>query len=89
METHPEVVEYCLQPLASERLSDALQQELAELTGSALIKSGARAGDLLVTTEARAKTVLIRCAATCPVKYIAIGPAVAHIEGHIIFAGRS
>jgi hypothetical protein len=34
MENHPEVVEYCLQPLASERLSDALQQELAVLPGN-------------------------------------------------------
>ena len=34
VENHPEVVKYCLQPLASERLSDALQQELAVLTGS-------------------------------------------------------
>ncbi len=59
---------------------------LLRLPGSALIKSGARAGDLLVATEASAQTVLIRCAATCTVKYIAIGPAVAHTEGHIIFA---
>jgi hypothetical protein len=59
---------------------------MLRLPGSALIKSGARAGDLLVATEASAKTVLIRCAATCTVKYIAIGPAVAHAEGHIIFA---
>lgn len=62
---------------------------LLRLPGSALIKSGARAGDLLVATEASAKTVLIRCAATCTVKYIAIGPAIAHTEGHIIFAGSS
>jgi hypothetical protein len=55
------------------------------LSGSALTKSGARAGDLLVATEGSAKTVLIRCAATCTVKYIAVGPAVAHIEGHIVF----
>jgi len=59
---------------------------LLRLPGSALIKSGARAGDLLVATEASAKTVLIRCAAACTVKYIAIGPAVAHTEGHILFA---
>jgi hypothetical protein len=34
VENHPEVVEYCLRPLASERLSDVLQQELAELSGN-------------------------------------------------------
>jgi hypothetical protein len=30
---HPEVEQYCLQPLASELLSDAIQQELAALEG--------------------------------------------------------
>lgn len=59
---------------------------LLRLPGSALMKSGARAGDLLVATEASAKTILIRCAATCTVKYVAIGPAIAHVEGHIVFA---
>jgi hypothetical protein len=34
VENHSEVVEYCLRPLASERLSDALQQELAVLSGN-------------------------------------------------------
>jgi hypothetical protein len=37
MENHPEVVEYCLQPLASERLSDALQEELAVLFGNSAV----------------------------------------------------
>jgi hypothetical protein len=37
MENHPEVVEYCLRPLASERLSDALQQELAVLSGESAV----------------------------------------------------
>lgn len=37
MENHPEVVEYCLQPLASERLSGALQQELAVLSGNSAV----------------------------------------------------
>jgi len=59
---------------------------LLRLPGSALIKSGARPGDLLVATEGSAKTILIRCAATCTVRYIATGPAAAHAEGHIIFA---
>jgi hypothetical protein len=34
VENHPEVVEYCLRPLVSERLSDVLQQELAALSGN-------------------------------------------------------
>ena len=37
VENHPEVVEYCLRPLASEYLSDALQQELAELSGNSSV----------------------------------------------------
>ena len=29
----------------------------------------------------------VRCAATCTVRYVAVGPAVAHAEGHVILAG--
>jgi NAD(P)-dependent dehydrogenase (short-subunit alcohol dehydrogenase family) len=32
VENHPEVVNYCLRPLASENLSDAIQQELAQIS---------------------------------------------------------
>jgi hypothetical protein len=57
------------------------------LTGSALKAAGARAGDLLVTTEAGALTDAVRCSARgCRVLFVAQGPAVAHIEGHIVFA---
>lgn len=59
---------------------------LLRLPGSALVKAGVRAGDLLVATEASAKTILVRCARTCTVRYIAIGPAISHVEGHISFA---
>ena len=34
VENHSEVVNYCLLPLASENLSDAIQQELAKLSGN-------------------------------------------------------
>jgi hypothetical protein len=34
---HPEVEQYCLRPLASELLSDVLQQELAELSGNSSV----------------------------------------------------
>jgi hypothetical protein len=34
VENHPAVVNYCLLPLASEKLSDAIQQELADLPGN-------------------------------------------------------
>lgn len=37
VENHPEVVEYCLRPLAKERLSDVLQQELAILSGNSAV----------------------------------------------------
>ncbi len=37
VENHPEVVEHCLRPLASEHLSEALQQELAELSGNSSV----------------------------------------------------
>jgi hypothetical protein len=56
---------------------------ILRLPGSELIKAGARAGDLLVATEASARTIIVRCAASCTVRYIAVGPAVTHAEGHI------
>jgi hypothetical protein len=58
---------------------------ILRLPGPELIKSGARAGDLLVATEASAQTIVIRCAASCTVRHIAAGPAITHAEGHIVF----
>ena len=58
---------------------------ILRLAGAELIKEGARAGDLVVATEASARTILVRCAGSCTVKYIAAGPAVTHAEGHIVF----
>lgn len=49
-------------------------------------RAGVRTGDLLVATEGGAKTIDVRCAATCTVRYVAAGPAIAHAEGHIVFA---
>jgi hypothetical protein len=46
----------------------------------------ARPGDLLVATESGARTIDVRCAASCAVRYLAAGPAIAHAEGHIMFA---
>jgi hypothetical protein len=37
---HPEVEQYCLQPLASQLLSDGLQEELADLTGGSPAATG-------------------------------------------------
>jgi hypothetical protein len=56
------------------------------LTGEVLIGAGVRAGDLLVATEGGADTIAVLCRRTCAVRLIADGPAVAHAEGHIVFA---
>ena len=55
------------------------------LPGSELISEGARPGDLLVASEGSAQTLLVRCASTCSLKYVAIGPSITHGEGHIVF----
>ena len=56
------------------------------LSAAELARAGIRAGDLLVATEGGAKTIDIRCTATCAIRYVAAGPAIAHAEGHIVFA---
>jgi hypothetical protein len=59
---------------------------LLRLSAAALARAGIRAGDLLVATEGGAQTIDVRCATTCTVRLVAAGPAVAHAEGHIVFA---
>jgi predicted small lipoprotein YifL len=59
---------------------------ILRLSAAALARAGIRAGDLLVATEGGAMTIDVRCAATCIVRFFAAGPAVAHAEGHIVFA---
>jgi len=56
------------------------------LSAAALARAAIRAGDLLVATEGGATTIDVRCANTCTVRLVAAGPAVAHAEGHIVFA---
>lgn len=58
---------------------------ILRLPGPELIKAGIRPGDLLVATEASARTIAVRCASSCTVRYIAAGPAISHAEGHIAF----
>ncbi len=54
---------------------------------TALRGAGVSSGDLLVATEGGALTDAISCGASkCRVRKIAVGPAVAHLEGHIAFA---
>ena len=59
---------------------------ILQLSAAQLAQAGIRAGDLLIATEGGAKTIDIRCAATCTVRYVLAGPAIAHAEGHIVFA---
>jgi hypothetical protein len=47
-----------------------------------------RPGELIVATEAGAKTLAIRCKRLCTVRRVAGGPPVAHAEGHITFVPR-
>ena len=56
------------------------------LSAADLARAGIRAGDLLVATEGGAKTIDIGCTAACAIRYVAAGPAIAHAEGHIVFA---
>jgi hypothetical protein len=58
---------------------------ILRLPAAGLARAGIRAGDLLVATEGGARTIDVRCAAACTVRYVAAGPAVAHPEGHIVF----
>ncbi len=58
---------------------------LLRLPGSELTNAGVRAGDLLIATEAGARTIVVRCTSTCNVRYIAVGFAISHAEGHIAF----
>jgi hypothetical protein len=58
---------------------------ILRLPGSELVKAGVRAGDLLVATEGSARTIVVRCAGSCTVRYIAAGLAPSHAEGHIVF----
>jgi hypothetical protein len=58
---------------------------ILRLPGSRLTKAGVRPGDLLVATEGSHRTIVVHCASTCTVRYIAAGPAITHAEGHIVF----
>ena len=60
---------------------------ILRLRADALSVAGARPGDLVVATEGGALTDAISCTATgCRVRLVAVGPTIAHAEGHIAFA---
>jgi hypothetical protein len=56
---------------------------LLRLDAGALEAAGVRDGDLLAATEGGALLIAVRCAASCAVSEIAVGPAPAHGEGHV------
>jgi hypothetical protein len=58
---------------------------ILRLTGDRLLAARVRAGDLLVASEGGAQTIVVSCAATCTVRHVADGPAVSHVEGHVVF----
>jgi hypothetical protein len=55
------------------------------LGARSLRAAGVHPGDLLVSSEGGALTDAINCTNTCRVRYVASGPSVAHVEGHIVF----
>ena len=62
---------------------------LLALSHAQLSAAGVRPSDLLVATEGGALTDDIRCGpASCQVRHVANGPAIAHGEGHIAFVNR-
>jgi hypothetical protein len=58
------------------------------LAGTALSRANLHPGELIVATEAGAKTLAVRCARACTVRRVADGPTVTHAEGHITFVPR-
>lgn len=60
---------------------------LLRLTGGRLFRAGARAGDLLVATEASGVTFVVRCRKRCIVGRIGRALDATHAEGNIAFGG--
>jgi hypothetical protein len=58
---------------------------LLVLTAPAVSLARLRAGELVVATEAGAKTLAVRCGRVCRIRRVANGPERAHAEGHITF----
>ena len=58
---------------------------LLVLRGGDLARARFVAGDLVVATEAGARTIAVRCAVRCTIRQVAAGPTTTHGEGHITF----
>ena len=52
---------------------------------AAVVRTRLHAGELVVATEAGAKTLAVRCRRVCTIRRVVDGPATAHGEGHITF----
>jgi hypothetical protein len=61
---------------------------LLVLEAAAVSRARLHAGELLVATEAGAKTLAVRCGRVCTIGRVADGPATAHAEGHITFVPK-
>jgi hypothetical protein len=62
---------------------------ILRLSHRELLAAGVRTGDLLVVSEGGAATIDIACGRSCSARRIAGGPAIAHIEGHVVFSRAS
>jgi hypothetical protein len=58
---------------------------LLVLPAATVTRARLRAGELVVATEAGAKTLAVRCRRVCAIRRVAAGPPTAHAEGHITF----
>jgi hypothetical protein len=61
---------------------------LLSLPAAAVARAHLHAGELVVATEAGAKTLAVRCRRVCTIRHVADGPATAHAEGHITFVSK-
>jgi hypothetical protein len=61
---------------------------LLVLPAATVSRARLQAGELVVATEAGAKTLAVRCRRVCTTRRVADGPATAHAEGHITFLPR-
>ena len=59
------------------------------LNAVALSAAGVITGDLLVAAEGAGTLVKVHCARACTSALIARGPAVAHVEGHIVIVAKT
>ncbi len=59
---------------------------LLRVGSGALTAAGVQPFDLLLATEGGARLEAVRCRSSCLVREVAAGPAIAHLEGHLLDA---